>query len=198
MLELKKLEYGYDDLNPVINSETISFHHDKHHQTYYDNTNNLIKGTSLEEKSLEYILTHLEEADESIRTKLKNQAGGAYNHDLYWAIINPTNKKELHGELEKVINNTFGSYDAFKEKFVEEGLKVFGSGWIWLVKDNEGLKIISTSNQDCPITDGFKIIFGNDVWEHAYYLQYQNRRKEYLEKWFDLINWTIAEEIYTK
>ena len=198
MLELKKLEYGYDDLNPVINSETISFHHDKHHQTYYDNTNNLIKGTNLEEKSLEYILTHLEEADESIRTKLKNQAGGAYNHDLYWAIINPTNKKELHGELEKVINNTFGSYDAFKEKFVEEGLKVFGSGWIWLVKDNAELKIIPTSNQDCPITDGFKIIFGNDVWEHAYYLQYQNRRKEYLEKWFDLINWTIAEEIYTK
>lgn len=198
MLELKKLEYGYDDLNPVINSETISFHHDKHHQTYYDNTNNLIKGTNLEEKSLEYILTHLEEADESIRTKLKNQAGGAYNHDLYWAIINPTNKKELHGELEKAINEAFGSFDAFKEKFVEEGLKVFGSGWIWLVKDNEGLKIIPTSNQDCPITDGFKIIFGNDVWEHAYYLQYQNRRKEYLEKWFDLINWTIAEEIYTK
>ena len=198
MLELKKLEYGYDDLNPVINSETISFHHDKHHQTYYDNTNNLIKGTNLEEKSLEYILTHLEEADESIRTKLRNQAGGAYNHDLYWAIINPTNKKELHGELEKVINNTFGSYDAFKEKFVEEGLKVFGSGWIWLVKDNAELKIIPTSNQDCPITDGFKIIFGNDVWEHAYYLQYQNRRKEYLEKWFDLVNWTIAEEIYTK
>ena len=198
MLELKKLEYGYDDLNPVINSETISFHHDKHHQTYYDNTNNLIKGTNLEEKSLEYILTHLEEADESIRTKLKNQAGGAYNHDLYWAIINPTNKKELHGELEKAINEAFGSFDAFKEKFVEEGLKVFGSGWIWLVKDNEGLKIIPTSNQDCPITDGFKIIFGNDVWEHAYYLRYQNRRKEYLEKWFDLINWTIAEEIYTK
>ena len=198
MLELKKLEYGYDDLNPVINSETISFHHDKHHQTYYDNTNNLIKGTNLEEKSLEYILTNLEEADESIRTKLRNQAGGAYNHDLYWAIINPTNKKKLHGELEKAINNTFGSFDAFKEKFVEEGLKVFGSGWIWLVKDNAELKIIPTSNQDCPITDGFKIIFGNDVWEHAYYLQYQNRRKEYLEKWFDLINWTIAEEIYTK
>ena len=198
MLELKKLEYGYDDLNPVINSETISFHHDKHHQTYYDNTNNLIKGTNLEEKSLEYILTHLEEADESIRTKLKNQAGGAYNHDLYWAIINPTNKKELHGELEKAINEAFGSFDAFKEKFVEEGLKVFGSGWIWLVKDSTGLKIMPTSNQDCPITDGFKIIFGNDVWEHAYYLQYQNRRKEYLEKWFDLVNWTIAEEIYTK
>ena len=198
MLELKKLEYGYDDLNPVINSETISFHHDKHHQTYYDNTNNLIKGTSLEDKSLEYILTHLEEADESIRTKLKNQAGGAYNHDLYWNIINPKNKKELHGELEKAINEAFGSFDAFKEKFVEEGLKVFGSGWIWLVKDNEGLKIIPTSNQDCPITDGFKIIFGNDVWEHSYYLQYQNRRKEYLEKWFDLVNWTIAEEIYTK
>lgn len=198
MLELKKLEYGYDDLNPVINSETISFHHDKHHQTYYDNTNNLIKGTSLEDKSLEYILTHLEEADESIRTKLKNQAGGAYNHDLYWAIINPTNKKELHGELEKAINEAFGSFDAFKEKFVEEGLKVFGSGWIWLVKDSTGLKIMSTSNQDCPITDGFKIIFGNDVWEHAYYLDYQNRRKEYLEKWFDLVNWTIAEEIYTK
>lgn len=198
MLELKKLEYGYDDLNPVINSETISFHHDKHHQTYYDNTNNLIKGTSLEDKSLEYILTHLEEADESIRTKLKNQAGGAYNHDLYWNIINPKNKKELHGELEKAINEAFGSFDAFKEKFVEEGLKVFGSGWIWLVKDSTGLKIMSTSNQDCPITDGFKIIFGNDVWEHAYYLDYQNRRKEYLEKWFDLVNWTIAEEIYTK
>ena len=198
MLELKKLEYGYDDLNPVINSETISFHHDKHHQTYYDNTNNLIKGTSLEDKSLEYILTHLEEADESIRTKLKNQAGGAYNHDLYWNIINPKNKKELHGELEKAINEAFGSFDAFKEKFIEEGLKVFGSGWIWLVKDSTGLKIMPTSNQDCPITDGFKIIFGNDVWEHAYYLQYQNRRKEYLEKWFDLVNWTIAEEIYTK
>ncbi len=198
MLELKKLEYGYDDLNPIINSETISFHHDKHHQTYYDNTNNLIKGTSLGDKSLEYILTHLEEADESIRTKLKNQAGGAYNHDLYWAIINPKNKKELHGELEKAINEAFGSFDTFKEKFVEEGLKVFGSGWIWLVKDSDGLKIMPTSNQDCPITNGFKIIFGNDVWEHAYYLQYQNRRKEYLEKWFDLVNWTIAEEIYTK
>lgn len=198
MLELKNLEYAYDSLEPIIDKETVTFHHDKHHQTYYDNTNNLIKGTSLEDKSLEYILTNLEEADESIRTKLKNNAGGAYNHDLYWNIMNPNNKKELHGELEKAIVSTFGSLELFKEKFVEEGLKVFGSGWVWLIKKNNELKIITTSNQDSPITNGLKIIFGNDVWEHAYYLKYQNRRKEYLEKWFDLVNWTKAEEIFKK
>ena len=198
MLELKKLEYNYDALEPIINKETVSLHHDKHHQTYYDNTNNLIKNTSLEDKSLEYILTHLDEVDESIRTKLKNNAGGSYNHDLYWNIMNPVNKKEIHGELSEAINNTFGSFEKFKEKFVEEGLKVFGSGWVWLVKENDNLKIITTSNQDSPITLGFKIIFGNDVWEHAYYLNYQNKRKEYLEKWFDLVNWTIAEELFKK
>ena len=198
MLELKKLEYNYDALEPIINKETVSFHHDKHHQTYYKNTNNLIKNTSLEDKSLEYILTHLDEVDESIRTKLKNNAGGSYNHDLYWNIMNPVNKKEIHGELSEAINKTFGSFEEFKEKFVEEGLKVFGSGWVWLVKENDNLKIITTSNQDSPITLGFKIIFGNDVWEHAYYLNYQNKRKEYLEKWFDLVNWTIAEELFKK
>lgn len=198
MLELKKLEYAYDALEPIIDKETVSFHHDKHHQTYYDNTNNLIKDTSLENKDLEYILTHLEEADENIRTKLKNNAGGSYNHNLYWDIINPNNKDKLHGKLEQAIIETFGSFDEFKIKFVEEGLKVFGSGWVWLVEDNKTLKIITTSNQDSPITKGLKIIFGNDVWEHAYYLTYQNRRKEYLEKWFDLVNWNKAEEIYTK
>lgn len=198
MLELKKLEYNYDALEPIINKETVSFHHDKHHQTYYNNTNNLIKNTSLEDKSLEYILTHLDEVDESIRTKLKNNAGGSYNHDLYWNIMNPVNKKEIHGELSEAINNNFGSFEEFKEKFVEEGLKVFGSGWVWLVKENDNLKIITTSNQDSPITLGFKIIFGNDVWEHAYYLNYQNKRKEYLEKCFDLVNWTIAEELFKK
>ena len=198
MLELKKLEYNYDALEPIINKETVSFHHDNHHQAYYDNTNNLIKNTSLEDKSLEYILTHLDEVDESIRTKLKNNAGGSYNHDLYWNIMNPVNKKEIHGELSEAINNNFGSFEEFKERFVEEGLKVFGSGWVWLVKENDNLKIITTSNQDSPITLGFKIIFGNDVWEHAYYLNYQNKRKEYLEKWFDLVNWTIAEELFKK
>ena len=198
MLELKKLEYNYDALEPIINKETVSFHHDKHHQAYCDNTNNLIKNTSLEDKSLEYILTHLDEVDESIRTKLKNNAGGSYNHDLYWNIMNPVNKKEIHGELSEAINNNFGSFEEFKERFVEEGLKVFGSGWVWLVKENDNLKIITTSNQDSPITLGFKIIFGNDVWEHAYYLNYQNKRKEYLEKWFDLVNWTIAEELFKK
>ena len=112
--------------------------------------------------------------------------------------MNPVNKKEIHGELSEAINKTFGSFEEFKAKFVEEGLKVFGSGWVWLVKENDNLKIITTSNQDSPITLGFKIIFGNDVWEHAYYLNYQNKRKEYLEKWFDLVNWTIAEELFKK
>ena len=195
--KLMELPYAYDALEPIIDKETMHLHHDMHHQAYVNNLNNLLEGTGFEGKSIEEILTSLDKMPEAKRNGIRNNAGGVYNHDLFWLTMTPGGSKEPKGKLKEAIEKSFGSLEGLKEQFNNKGLAQFGSGWAWLVSDEDGnLEVISTPNQDSPISLGKKVILGNDVWEHAYYLRYQNRRGEYLNKWWDLINWDIVEARY--
>ncbi|CAM3479780.1 superoxide dismutase [Pseudostreptobacillus hongkongensis] len=195
--KLMELPYAYDALEPIIDKETMHLHHDMHHQAYVNNLNNLLEGTGFEGKSIEEILTSLDKMPEAKRNGIRNNAGGVYNHDLFWLTMTPGGSKEPKGKLKEAIEKSFGSLEGLKEQFNNKGLAQFGSGWAWLVSDEDGnLEVISTPNQDSPISLGKKAILGNDVWEHAYYLRYQNRRGEYLNKWWDLINWDIVEARY--
>ena len=201
MLELKKLPYEYDALEPVISKETMTFHHDKHHQAYVDTANKLLEGTGYEEKScpkclLKDIENITDDADK--KQKLINNLGGVLNHNLFWDTMTPGGSSEPVGELKAAIEEKFGSFDAFKKEFEEAGKGQFGSGWAWLVVSEEGLEVISTKNQDNPILCGKTPLLGNDVWEHAYYLDYQNARAKYLEEWWKVVNWDVAEERYQK
>ena len=201
MLELKKLPYEYDALEPVISKETMTFHHDKHHQAYVDTANKLLEGTGYEEKScpkclLKDIENITDDADK--KQKLINNLGGVLNHNLFWDTMTPGGSSEPVGELKKAIDEKFGSFDAFKKVFEEAGKGQFGSGWAWLVVSEEGLEVISTKNQDNPILCGKTPLLGNDVWEHAYYLDYQNARPKYLEEWWKVVNWDVIEERYQK
>ncbi|WP_044565775.1 superoxide dismutase [Anaerococcus provencensis] len=201
MLELKKLPYEYDALEPVISKETMTFHHDKHHQAYVDTANKLLEGTGYEEKScpkclLKDIENITDDADK--KQKLINNLGGVLNHNLFWDTMTPGGSSEPVGELKKAIDEKFGSFDAFKKEFEEAGKGQFGSGWAWLVVSEEGLEVISTKNQDNPILCGKTPLLGNDVWEHAYYLDYQNARPKYLEEWWKVVNWDVVEERYQK
>lgn len=196
-IKLKDLPYAYDALEPVIDKETMYLHHDKHHNTYVTNLNNLIKGTEFENATVEEILTSLDKMPEEKRNGIKNNAGGTYNHDIFWETMIPGGSKEPVGRLKEAIDKTFGSFEEFKNLFNFKGLTQFGSGWVWLVSDKDGnLEVYSTSNQDCPLSDGKKIILCNDVWEHAYYLNYQNRRADYLKEWFNVVNWDIVSDRY--
>ncbi|ACZ01689.1 superoxide dismutase [Streptobacillus moniliformis] len=196
-IKLKDLPYAYDALEPVIDKETMHLHHDKHHNTYVTNLNNLIKGTEFENATVEEILTSLDKMPEEKRNGIKNNAGGTYNHDIFWETMIPGGSKEPVGRLKEAIDKTFGSFEEFKNLFNSKGLTQFGSGWVWLVSDKDGnLEVYSTSNQDCPLSDGKKIILCNDVWEHAYYLNYQNRRADYLKEWFNVVNWDIVSDRY--
>ena len=201
MLELKKLPYEYDALEPVISKETMTFHHDKHHQAYVDTANKLLESTGYEEKScpkclLKDIENITDDADK--KQKLINNLGGVLNHNLFWDTMTPGGSSEPVGELKKAIDEKFGSFDAFKKEFEEAGKGQFGSGWAWLVVSEEGLEVISTKNQDNPILCGKTPLLGNDVWEHAYYLDYQNARPKYLEEWWKVVNWDVVEERYHK
>nr|WP_143179972.1 superoxide dismutase [Anaerococcus urinomassiliensis] len=201
MLELKKLAYEYNALEPVISKETMTFHHDKHHQAYVDTANKLLEGTGYEEKScpkclLKDIENITDDADK--KQKLINNLGGVLNHNLFWDTMTPGGSSEPVGELKAAIEEKFGSFDAFKKEFEEAGKGQFGSGWAWLVVSEEGLEVISTKNQDNPILCGKTPLLGNDVWEHAYYLDYQNARAKYLEEWWKVVNWDVAEERYQK
>lgn len=201
MLELKKLPYEYDALEPIISKETMTFHHDKHHQAYVDTANKLLEGTGYEEKScpkclLKDIENITDDADK--KQKLINNLGGVLNHNLFWDTMTPGGSSEPVGELKKAIDEKFGSFDAFKKEFEEAGKGQFGSGWAWLVVSEEGLEVISTKNQDNPILCGKTPLLGNDVWEHAYYLDYQNARPKYLEEWWKVVNWDVVEERYQK
>ncbi|WP_064591525.1 superoxide dismutase [Streptobacillus moniliformis] len=196
-IKLKDLPYAYDALEPVIDKETMHLHHDKHHNTYVTNLNNLIRGTEFENATVEEILTSLDKMPEEKRNGIKNNAGGTYNHDIFWETMIPGGSKEPVGRLKEAIDKTFGSFEEFKNLFNSKGLTQFGSGWVWLVSDKDGnLEVYSTSNQDCPLSDGKKIILCNDVWEHAYYLNYQNRRADYLKEWFNVVNWDIVSDRY--
>jgi Fe-Mn family superoxide dismutase len=189
--ELPQLPYAYDALEPNIDQQTMEIHHTKHHQAYTTNLNNAIQGTDLENKSIEEILRNISSAPAPVR----NNGGGYYNHNLFWEILSPKGGGEPTGAVGEAINGSFGSYEKFKEEFAKAATTRFGSGWAWLCKMEGGaLQICSTANQDNPLMDieghcgGFPIL-GLDVWEHAYYLKYQNRRPEYIASFFNVINW---------
>lgn len=196
--ELKALPYAYDALEPYIDKETMMLHHDKHEKAYLDNLNKAIaKYPELYKKGLEGILKDLNSVPEDVRETVKNNAGGVYNHDFFWSIMSPEKDQNPNGDLLKAIIKAFGSLDNFKTKFKDAALGRFGSGWAWLVLDKDGnLSIISTANQDSPISQGLTPILGLDVWEHAYYLKYQNKRGDYIDNWWHVVNWKQVEDNY--
>lgn len=198
--ELKPLPYAYDALEPYIDKETMMLHHDKHEKAYVDNLNKAIaKYPELYEKGLEGILKDLDSVPEDVRETVRNNAGGVYNHEFFWSIMSPEKDQTPKGELLNAINKNFESLEAFKNKFKEAALDRFGSGWAWLVLDKDGnLSIISTPNQDSPISQCLTPILGIDVWEHAYYLKYHNRRGDYIDNWWHVVNWKQVEDNYNK
>ncbi|GCE10229.1 superoxide dismutase [Tengunoibacter tsumagoiensis] len=195
--ELPKLPYDYSALEPYIDTQTMQLHHDKHHATYVTNLNNALQGHDFANLPIEQVIRRLNEVPESARTAVRNNGGGHINHTMFWEIMTPGGSKTPTGELASAIDATFGSFDAFKTAFNDAGVKRFGSGWAWLVLDKSGkLAITSTANQDSPFIDGNYPVLGNDVWEHAYYLKYQNRRPEYLGAWWNVVNWDIVGDRY--
>lgn len=191
MFQLPTLPYSYDALEPHIDAKTMEIHHTKHHQGYTDKLNAAIEGTDLAGKSIEEILT-----TPNLPQAVINNGGGFYNHNLFWTILSPQGGGQPDGELMQAIESAFGSFDAFKEQFEEAAKTRFGSGWAWLVVDNGQLKVTSTANQDCPLMDSQTPILGLDVWEHAYYLNYQNRRPDYVSSFWNVVNWSQVAEYY--
>ena len=187
--ELPPLPYDYAALEPHIDEQTMRLHHDKHHQAYVDNANKALAGTEWEDSSVESAIADLDAMPEEIRTTVRNNAGGHANHTLFWEIMSPDGGGEPEGDLKAAIDDTFGSVDELKALVNDGGVKRFGSGWTWLVHDGTGLAAYSTANQDSPLMQSDEPLLGIDVWEHAYYLSYQNRRPEYLEIWWNCVNW---------
>ncbi|MBV9301868.1 MAG: superoxide dismutase [Acidobacteriaceae bacterium] len=189
---LPPLPYPADSLEPHIDKTTMEIHHDKHHGTYVTNLNKALESApDLANKSIEELLANnCAPVPESVRTAVRNNGGGHANHSLFWNLLSKAGGGAPKGEIQSVINSTFGSFDAFKEKFTAAATGRFGSGWAWLVKGKSGqFEILSTANQDSPLMEGQKPILGLDVWEHAYYLKYQNRRPEYISAWWNVVNW---------
>ena len=196
--ELPPLSYPFNALEPHIDAKTMEIHHDKHHQAYITNANNALKDhPDLAAKPVDELIANLSQVPESIRTVVRNNAGGHSNHSFFWQIMAPNAGGAPKGKLAEAITAAFGSVDAFKEKFQAAGAGRFGSGWAWLVVSKGKLEITSTANQDSPIMEGQKPIIGVDVWEHAYYLLYQNRRPDYLKAWWNVVNWDQAEKNFT-
>ncbi|MCX7818395.1 MAG: superoxide dismutase [Kiritimatiellae bacterium] len=198
--ELVKLPYAVDALEPHIDARTMEIHHGKHHATYVNNLNAALeKHPALFGKSLEALLADLAAVPEDIRTAVRNNGGGVLNHNLFWQFMTPKSAGKPSGELARAIDSTFGSFERFKEEFQKAALGRFGSGWAWLVVDGGQLKIGSTPNQDSPVMAGISelrghVVLGIDVWEHAYYLKYQNRRADYVAAWWNVVNWDFATE----
>jgi superoxide dismutase, Fe-Mn family len=187
--EVPPLPYDYDALAPTIDAETMQLHHDKHHQAYVDNANKALEGTELADKPIEHVLTNLDVLPEAKQAAVRNNAGGHANHSLFWEIMSPDGGGEPDGALAEAIADTFDSVDALKQLMNDTGVKQFGSGWSWLVHDGTGLAVYSTPNQDSPIMRSHTPLLGIDVWEHAYYLTYRNRRPDYLAAWWNVVNW---------
>lgn len=191
---LAPLPYAYNALEPHIDEQTMHIHHGKHHQAYVDNLNKAIAGTEHENKTIEELVKHAG----SISVAVRNNGGGHWNHTFFWASMAPNAGGSPSGKLAEAINNAFGSFDAFKEKFAQAGMTRFGSGWAWLIVKDGKLEICSTPNQDNPLMDIAEVkgtpILGADVWEHAYYLKYQNRRADYLSAFWNVVNWSVVEE----
>ena len=196
--ELPPLPYPHNALEPHIDAQTMEIHHGKHHQAYVTNLNAALEGTEWADRSVEEVLTNLDSLPEDKRTAVRNNGGGHYNHTLFWQIMGPNGGGEPGGELAQAIESTFGGLDALKAQVNDAGVKRFGSGWTWLVRDASGtLSVTSTPNQDAPIMEGQTPILGIDVWEHAYYLKYQNRRPDYLEAWWNVVNWDAVAQRFS-
>ncbi|MGR6897473.1 superoxide dismutase [Rummeliibacillus sp. BSL5] len=195
--ELPNLPYAFDALEPHIDAKTMEIHHDKHHNTYVTGLNDALSGKSeFEGKSVEEIIANLDAVPEDVRTAVRNNGGGHANHSLFWQLLSANGGGEPTGELKEAIDAKFGSLDAFKEKFAAAAKTRFGSGWAWLVLSNGELEIMSTPNQDSPIMEGKTPLLGLDVWEHAYYLNYQNRRPDYISAFWNVVNWNKVAELY--
>ena len=194
--EVPPLPYDYAALEPHIDEQTMRLHHDKHHQAYVDKANGALEGTEWADKPIEEVIANLDALPDDKRGPVRNNGGGHHNHSRFWEAMSPDGGGEPSGELGDAISAAFGSFDAFKEKFEAAGANQFGSGWAWLVLDGGELKVTSTANQDSPITGGATPLVGNDVWEHAYYLKYNNRRPEYLKAWWNVVNWDKVAERY--
>jgi Fe-Mn family superoxide dismutase len=194
--ELPPLPYAFDALEPHIDARTMEIHHDKHHQAYVDNANKALEGNEWADRPVEAILSNVELLPEDIRTAVRNNAGGHANHSLFWEIMSPDGGGGPEGDLAKAIEDAIGSVDDLKVAVNDGGVKRFGSGWTWLVWDGTGLAVMSTPNQDSPLMDDKTPLLGIDVWEHAYYLNYQNRRPDYLAAWWNVVNWAEVGRRY--
>ena len=183
------LPYPYDALEPHIDKETMEFHHDKHHQAYVDKANAALEGTEWADRDVEDVLKNLDSLPADKKTAVKNNGGGHYNHTLFWESLGPNGGGSPQGELASAIDSAFGSFDDFKAKLKETGVNQFGSGWSWLVHDGSGLAVVGSANQDNPVSGGQTPLLGVDVWEHAYYLKYQNRRPDYIDAWWNVVLW---------
>jgi Fe-Mn family superoxide dismutase len=192
--EVPALPYDYAALEPHIDEQTMRVHHDKHHQAYVDNANKALDGTEWADRPVDAVLANLEILPEEIRTAVRNNAGGHANHSLFWEIMGPDGGGEPSGSLGDAITSTFGSLDDLKAQMNDAGVKRFGSGWSWLVHDGTGLAVYSTANQDSPVSNSDTPLLGIDVWEHAYYLNYQNRRPDYLAAWWNVVNWNAVQQ----
>lgn len=193
---LPPLPYANDALEPTIDARTMEIHHDKHHQAYVTNLNAAVEGTEFADMDINDLIKNLNTVPEAKRTAVRNNGGGHANHSFFWTLMTPGGSSEPTGDLAKAIDETFGSFDKMKEEFQAKAAGQFGSGWGWLVVDNGKLAIVSTPNQDNPLTNGQTPVVGVDVWEHAYYLNYQNRRPDYLKAFWNVVNWDEAEKNY--
>ncbi len=189
--QLPDLPYAFDALEPHIDAQTMQIHHDKHHAGYTSKLNDAVQGTEMENMSIEEILSQ-----GNLPTAVRNNGGGYHNHDLFWKVMSPQGGGQPSGELADAINDAFGSFDAFKEEFTNAAGSRFGSGWAWLVSNNGTLEVTSTPNQDSPLMEGKTPLLGLDVWEHSYYLKYQNKRPEYISAWWNVVNWDQVAENY--
>jgi superoxide dismutase, Fe-Mn family len=198
--ELPKLKYSYNALEPYIDEMTMTIHHSKHHAAYINNLNvALEKYPDLQEKTVEELILSLDSLPDSIKAAVRNNGGGHLNHTFFWSILSPEGKGQPEGEFMEAINSKFGNFTAFKEEFSKAAATRFGSGWAWLVLNKSGeLSVVSTPNQDSPISEGLRPILGLDVWEHAYYLKYQNRRPDYVSEWWNVVDWAEVSRLYKK
>jgi Fe-Mn family superoxide dismutase len=195
--EVPPLPYDYAALEPHIDEATMQVHHDKHHQAYVDKANAALEGTEFADKPIEEVIENLSQLPDDKRGPVRNNGGGHLNHTLFWESMSPDGGGEPEGELADAITEAFGSFDDFKSKLKDAGVNQFGSGWAWLVHDGSGLAVVSTPNQDSPLTDGKTPLVGVDVWEHAYYLKYQNKRPDYIDAWWNTVDWSKVAERYS-
>ena len=197
--KLPELNYSYEALEPNIDKLTMETHHSKHHQAYIDNANKALEGhEKLQEMDVKELLSDLNQIPEEIRTALRNNAGGHYNHSLFWELMSPNGGGNPKGELAEKIESDLGGFDKFKEDFKKAALGQFGSGWAWLVLNNGKLEVVSTANQDNPVSQGKEPLLGIDVWEHAYYLKYTNKRADYIDQWWNVVDWDKVEEKFNQ